>query len=268
MICRALLRFAACLALALIAAGPAAAYTIYLKNGDTPLIAEKKYEVRGDKAYIVLQSGTVTSIELAQIDIERTEEANARGDYGTAFVLGDEKTQEVPVPQARQQSQQTLADLIQAGAAGPASRREERPEPAPGAETPSGPTVTPAGYPDLLSLPRRPPASSQLAEALSGAFQAQELPAVRVFSGSAAGRPLVEVTTGSERAVERALVVAALSLVQLADRYPQALQGLELLMVTPDGARAGQFQLTPEMASLLTTRRMDIDTFFVRYVQF
>ena len=267
MICRTLLRFAACLALVLLAAGPAAGYTIYLKHTDEPLIAEKKYEVRGDKAYIVLQNGTVSSIDLAQIDVERTEEANARGDYGTALILGDEKTQEVPVPQARQEQRQSLKDLIRQGQAGPSSRREERSQPAARPET-NGPTVTPAGYPDLLSLPRRPPASGELAEALTGAFRAQELSEVRVFSGSAAGRPLVEVTTSSERAVERALAVAALSLVQLADRYPQALEGLELLMVTPDGARAGQFQLTPEMASLLTTRRMDVDTFFVRYVQF
>lgn len=268
MICRTLLRFAACLALVLLAAGPAAGYTIYLKHTDEPLIAKKNYEVRGDKAYIVLQSGTVTSIDLAEIDTERTRKANADGDYGTALVLEDAKTQEVPVPQAQQERKKTLADLIQQGEAGPASRREEQPGRTADTEVAPGTAVTPAGYLDLLSLPRRPPASGELAEALTGAFRAQELSEVRVFSGSAAGRPLVEVTTSSERAVERALAVAALSLVQLADRYPQALEGLELLMVTPDGARAGQFQLTPEMASLLTTRRMDVDTFFVRYVQF
>ncbi|HMB52750.1 MAG TPA: hypothetical protein VKU40_05500, partial [Thermoanaerobaculia bacterium] len=69
------LAFVALAVAVLLAALPAAAYTIYLKDGSR-MIARDKYEIKGDQAVFVLQSGTRTTIDLDEIDVARTEKAN------------------------------------------------------------------------------------------------------------------------------------------------------------------------------------------------
>ena len=60
----------------------------------------------------------------------------------------------------------------------------------------------------------------------------------------------------------------ARSLLHIRGRYPQKVEGLELLMTTPNGERAGQFSLTPQMAEDLVAKRVSLVSFFLDNVQF
>jgi hypothetical protein len=117
-------------------------------------------------------------------------------------------------------------------------------------------------------MPRTPYADAAIASELRQFFLGQKAEAVEVYQGSQAGRPLVVVTTSSEGSVFRALAAGANALLQLRDRFPQKVQGLELLMVTPAQERAGQFVLTPEMAEDLVAKRVNLISFFLDNVQF
>ena len=96
-------------------APPASAYTIYLKDGSR-ILARDKYGVDGDRAIITLENGTETFLAFAEIDVERTEEAN-QGNLGNALVFEDgrfvERTETGPATIARD----TVADLIDRGEA-------------------------------------------------------------------------------------------------------------------------------------------------------
>jgi hypothetical protein len=88
-----------------------------------------------------------------------------------------------------------------------------------------------------------------------------------VYRGTAADRPLVEITTNSEAAIFRALESAAAVLLELRQRGA-GVSALELLMMSSSRERAGQFTLTPELAAELADDRMEASAFFVRHVQF
>lgn len=255
---------------------PALAYTVYLKDGQQ-IIAKSEYQVRDGKAYITLVNGTQTQIDLDEIDIEKTRKANAGAAYGSAVILEDGRTEEVPAPPRKEKQEETLSDLIRKGEAGPANAPANAPGSAPTgrsasprAEAPGGSqrTATPAGYVDLLALPRRPADNEALAQTLESAFREGQMQQVKVYQGTQPDRPLVEVTTDSESAVLRALAVGASVLHRMRERYPEDLAGLELLMVTPDRRRGGQFQLTPQQAAALLQREIDPGTFFLENVQF
>lgn len=262
---RRLAAVAALLVLAL--ALPAAAYTIYLKDGST-INAEKKWEEVDGRAVITLPGGTRSTLPMEEIDVERTLAAN-QDNLGTAQVIDGPPPQREPT--GARPDEPSLGDLIQQRQRtrrDQAEPREER-QPTPSA-TPSEPARVPttsAGFPDLLSLERRPYRDIDLASELKGFFATQGLDQAQIFRGTEAGRPLVEVTTNSEASVFRAVAVAASALVNLRDGG-QDNDALELLLLTPSRERAGQFLITPAMAEDLLSSRVDISTFYLQNVQF
>jgi len=262
-------------ALALLLASPLAAYTIYLKNGQT-IQAKGKYRIEKGKAYITLSNGTQSFIDAKEIDVQRTETQN-KSDYGGNAVILDQgtpgKNQMTPPPPA----QKKLSELI---ASREASRelpgRRDKPA-APGtsatsatsANTAGKPAVkTRAGFTDLTTLSRRPFAQADVLSELQQFFHGQGVDDVEVFAGTQGDRPLVEVTTSSEGAVFRALSIGANALLHIRDRFPNRVGALELSLVTPSKERAGQFVLTPEMASDLVAKKVEPPVFFVENVQF
>src|ERR1044071_7367678 len=72
-------------ALLVLAAGPAHAYVIYLKDGST-IEAREKYKVQGNTAVIIMTNGSESTLPMSQIDVARTQSANA-SDFGSATVL-------------------------------------------------------------------------------------------------------------------------------------------------------------------------------------
>ncbi|HBL26256.1 MAG TPA: hypothetical protein DD490_05405, partial [Acidobacteria bacterium] len=77
-----------CILVALLAAAPLAAYTIYLKDGST-VQSKGKYRIEGNRAYIVLPNGTASVLDARLIDVKRTESANQADYGGNAVILQD-----------------------------------------------------------------------------------------------------------------------------------------------------------------------------------
>jgi len=257
------LRLLAAAGLSLLLASPLAAYTIYLKSGKT-IQAKGKYTVKDGKAMIVLPSGTQSSINASEIDVARTDAAN-KSDYGGNAVILDSAPSEAP---AAPNPQKSLSQMI-------AGRQASRELPGPGRE--KAPATdgaraagkTRAGFADLTTLGRRPFAQADVLAELQQFFHGQGIDDVEIYAGTAPDRPLVEVTTASEGSVFRTLGIAANALLHIRDRFPNGkVAAVELLMATPQRERAGQFVLTPEMASDLVAKKIEVTTFFVQNVQF
>lgn len=261
-------RWAVAAALALLLASPLAAYTIYLKDGST-VQAKTKYKVENGRALITLPNGTQTFLNLSEIDVKRTEEAN-RNDYGGAAVVLDPGTRKAGPQAPAVPQRKRLSDLI--------TEREgtSRELPGPRREDPQvqkadkGQTAktTRAGYVDFSQVARKPYAQADIVSELQQFFRGQGFDDVEIYAGTRPDRPLVELTTGSEGTVFRALGITANALLHVRDKFPQKVAALELLMTTPAKERAGQFVLTPEMAADLVAKKVDLTAFFVQNVQF
>src|SRR5690348_7658401 len=163
-------------------------------------------------------------------------------------------------PQA--QSPSRLTDLAARGV-GPRDAPALR-----GASSPQRAGKTAAGVPDLLATPRTPYADAAVSAELRTFFLGQRVEGVEIYQGTQSGRPLAEITTSSEGSVFKALSVGANAVLHIRDRFPQAVSGLELVMVTPARERAGQFILTPDMAEDLVAKRVNLVAFYLENVQF
>jgi hypothetical protein len=243
--------------LALFAAAPLLAYTVVMRDGSR-LVAKEKYRVVGDKAIITLQNGTQTSIAVSEIDVARTENAN-RANLGTAVLLEDGKPADytgAPPPERKP----SLADI--ASSRGAATMRET---PSP---RPERTVISSAGHADLRTIPHAAFPSHDLSGELQQLFRGGGIQEIALYRGTRADRPFVEVTTNSEAAIFRTLEVAATALLQIRERYPRKVEALEILMLTANRDRAGQFVMTPDLASELAGKRVEASAFFVQHVQF
>lgn len=212
----------------------------------------------------MLPSGTQSFINAGEIDVARTDAAN-KSDYGGNAVILDSAPTETP---AAANPQKRLSDMI-------ANRQASRDLPGPGRDKPAAndaahtATKTRAGYPDLATVGRRPFGQADVLAELQQFFHGQGIDDVEIYSGTRPDRPLVEVTTASEGSVFRTLSIAANALLHIRDRFPGGkVAAFELLMATPQRERAGQFVITPEMASDLVAKKIEVPAFFVQNVQF
>ena len=247
--------------IAVLAAGPLAAYTIYLKDGST-IQAKGKYRIEGNRAYIVLPNGTQSFIDARQIDVKRTEEAN-KSDYGGNAVILQEAAPSRDGTQAAPR-QRRLSDVI-------ASRGGELPGPQrePVKSAPAETAVkTPSGSSDLTSIPRRAYEPPEVSAEIRQFFLGQGIGEVMIYAGTRPTHPLVQVTVGTETAVFKGLAVGANAVLHIRDRFPGKVDAFELLLVTSAGERGGQFVLTPEMAADLVAKKVQLAAFFVENVQF
>jgi hypothetical protein len=255
--------------LALLTAAPllAAGYTIFLKDGSR-IVAKEKYRVANGRAIITLPNGTQTFVQASQIDGPRTDDYN-RGGHGGVVVL--QSTPQDAAPQAGQpQKDKTLADLISARSAGPRdlpTSRREKPE-TPPTTSPVAVAKTKAGYLDFATLARRPYSHTEITAELQQFFHGQGVEGVEIYEGTQANRPLLEITTASEGSVFQALSATANALLQVRESFPDRVAAIELLLTTPERERAGQFVITPDVATELVSKKLDVTAFFVRNVQF
>jgi hypothetical protein len=242
----------------------AAAYTIYLKDG-TSVVAKQKYTVDNGRAIITLLNGTQTFIPLDRIDIPRSDAANKAG-YGTGVVIPG-SPQDIGTVPAQPQKDQTLGDLITKKVAGP---RDVKTTGKPGKDQAGNGRIlkTKAGYTDLVALARRPYSHNDMAAALQQFFHGQGLDDVEIFEGTSGDHPLIEITANSEGSVFKALNSAAAGLLQIRDSFPNRVTAFEVLLTTPTRERAGQFMLTPEMATELVAKKVEVAAFYIKNVQF
>ena len=241
----------------------ATAYTIVLKDGST-LVAKEKYTVQNGKAIITLLNGTQTFLPVSQIDVKKTEQVNKLG-LGTG-VLVPGSPQDIGTVPAQPRKDETIADLIHKQGAGPrevpgSQRKKEQPT--------NGKLVkTKAGFNDLAAFPRQPYSHADVTAQLQQFSHAQGFDGVEIWEGTQADRPLIEITASSEGTVFKALGTAANGLLQVRSAFPNRVSAFEVLLITTSRDRAGQFELTPEMATDLVSKKVDVTAFFVRNVQF
>lgn len=250
--------------LVLLIAAPAAAYTIYLKDGSR-LIAREKYTVEDGKAIIVLQSGTQTFIDASEIDVERTEAAN-KGRYGTALHLEEGRLTDTPSAKPPAPRRDTLTDV--AGRSGATPRRPVRRAPREGAAGSGTPQIGPDGSVDLATLPRRAYRDLDIAAEIQRIFRSQGIEEIKIYQGTQSGTPLLEVTANSEASVFRSLETAANALVHVRTEISTAVETLELVLATASRSPAGQFVLTPSAAQALAGKELEASAFFVQNVRF
>lgn len=246
--------------LALALAAPLSAYTVYLKDGRTIQTKDKPRIVNG-RALVVLLNGTEAAFDAREIDAKRTEEMNKKN-LGAAEIIDGGPSGNPPAPAAQPQSPSRLTDLAARGV-GPRDAPARR-----GSSSPTAAGRTAAGFPDFLTTPRNPYPDAAVSSELRNFFLGQKVEGVAIYQGTQSGRPLAEITTSSEGSVFKALSVGANAVLHIRDRFPQAVSGLELVMVTPARERAGQFILTPDMAEDLVAKRVNLVAFYLDNVQF
>ncbi len=249
-------------AVLLLVSAPAWGYIVFFKDG-SQINTKEKPRIEGDKAILILPSGTQAFYDASEIDVKKTEAINVI-DYGTARLIEGSGAPKQLAKGARSEVEDTAFEDFVTGRnlALPALRRRQ----AVAAE--GGLPVTDAGFTDLMKIKRKPYGNTDVTTEVLGYLKGQGVDRVRIFQGTEPDRPLLEVVAASEASVFKALGDAANGLVQIHQRFPKEVSAFELVMMTDSQERAGQFLLTPELADLLVSGRLKPPTFFLRYVEF
>jgi hypothetical protein len=246
------------------AALPAHAYRVIFQDGSS-LMASEPYEVQGGLVIITLESGTRTTVPLAEIDVARTEAVNRTSASSSAVVIEGRSERPLELGGGPAGTPQTLRDLIlerqQSGETPVAEAARATPE-----QRPLRVRTTAAGFNDLASLQRRP-LDADVAGALTTRLRAKGLVRFQLFAGTAPDRALVEVTTDDRGQVFAALEAASAALVELHEAGGRGLV-LELLLHSSQRSPAGMFTLSFDNAALLVKDRLEPGDFFVQFVEF
>jgi hypothetical protein len=223
------------------AASSALAYVVKLKDGSL-IFARTKYTVKGEKAIITLENGTVTAIKLDQIDVEGSDQYN-KENFGNVVAL-DTPDSRKPTSAPRAPAAPRLQDYI----------REQKPRMA----LPSQAEKTAAGG--------EGPSFQQVDANLQSAF-------AKVFDGAGItqykltnfrGQTRLLVTTNTEEAVFNALNAAARALSDPGSRgVPVTIQ---IVMTSSGGESGGTLEMSPEQAHQLVNGQVAAADFFVKNV--
>jgi hypothetical protein len=244
---RAFVRAALALLLFVVVAPALFAYVVKLKDGSL-VFARAPYTVKGKRAIITLENGTVTQIDLEKIDVPGTEKYN-KENFGNVIALDtpQEKVFQLPTPVPK--SANPLQDLIK-------EKRGHLDRPTPGAAAPhpgaSG-TAAEVWQPD-------PIVQAAFAHVFEGTGQSQ----YRVTSNR--GKTRLLATAASEQAVFETLSASARAILAAADRGRSA--PVEIVLTTASGESAGTFEMTPAQAKVLVDRAVSVQDYFVRNVIF
>jgi hypothetical protein len=252
--------YSTALLVALLAASPAAAYVVVLKDGST-VAAREAPEVDGDQAIITLQNGTRTSIAASEIDTEKTRLANETS-LGSAQMIDDGTTTQIPSTAAPPPRRERLTDLI--------ARREaarQRQLSLPRSDSVDDPAEA-GPVNDYRLLQRRPFHGGEVAEEIQRLFRAQGVEEILVYQGSRPENIRLDVVASSEASVFRAIQVAASALLQVQESHAGQVGSVELVLETADRQPAGQFLIGRDAAHLLVDQGMEPSAFFIRYVRF
>ncbi|SRR6266542_1498502 len=234
------------LAALLLAAAPALAYVVKLKDG-TLIFARTAYTVKGKKAIITLENGTVTQYDLDKIDVPGTEEYNEK--YKGNVIAIDTPDQKVlATPQTTAAPASRLQDLIR--------QKKAQVKAAP---TPSNPlAAADAASAGQSWATVEPVVQAAFAKFLEGAGVSQYRLA------NYRGQLRLLSTANSEETVFNVLSAAARAVAELADKGRDV--ALELVLTTSGGESGGTFHLTSEQARQLVNGQIAVADFFVKHV--
>ena len=247
---------------------PSAAFsfTIYFLNGGE-MEVKQAYTIQGDKALVTKLSGEQTTIDLALIDQEKTERNNV-GRLSDVVVIDTTGTRRFQPGSSQGNRRTTLRDAIQRGDVG---TRDLTAEATNGNGTSAGNStvtlpLTRGGFPDLDQLLREPVADAELENRLNSSMRAIGVSKFRLYRGSSSNRLMVEITADGRFEVFNQLKALGEAYSLATQRSPY--QALEVLMLTKNRTRSGQFVLTQENAPLLADELLTPSEFFLQYVQF
>jgi hypothetical protein len=225
----------------LLVSSSALGYVIKLKDGSL-IFARIKYTVKGEKAIITLENGTVTAIKLEEIDVEGSEKYN-KENFGNVVALDTPDTRK-PTPVADSPNSPRLQDYI----------REKKPRmslPQPGEK----PAADGSG-----------PSFQQVDANLQTAF-------AKIFDGAGItqykltnfrGKTRLLVTTNTEEAVFNALSAAARALSDPTSRGVNTT--IQVVMTTSSGESAGTLEMSPEQARQIVNGQLTTADYFIKNV--
>jgi hypothetical protein len=222
------------------------AYVVKLKDGSL-VFARAPYTVKGTRAIITLENGTVTQIELDKVDVPGTVKYN-KENFGNVIALDtpQEKTFQLPTP--ARQSKNPLQDMIR--------RRGQLGLPTPGRSLPAAGSG----------------AASSDGQAVDPVLQARFS---RIFDGTGInqyrvtnnrGKTRLVATANSEQAVFNTISASARAIVEAAEQGRAS--SVEIVLTTASGEPAGTFEMTPAQAKLLVDRSVTVQDYFIRNVIF
>ena len=243
----AAVRRAALVIVALALICPAAfAYVVKLKDGSL-VFARAPYTVKGKRAIITLENGTVTQIDLEKVDVPGTVQYN-KDNPGNVIALDTPEEKIVLLPTPIPRSNRGLQDLAR-------QRRQtlDAPTPRPGEVAP--PRAA-SGDPSE--------ADPALQTAFARIFEGAGITQYRVVGQR--GKTRLLATASSEQEVFNTLSAAARAVLEAASRGRPAT--VEIVMTTPSGEAAGTFEMTPAQARMLVDRSVTPQDYFVRNVVF
>ncbi len=259
------IRWIVAAAMFLLVSPPVWGYIVFLKDG-SQLTTKSKYRIEGDKAILILPSGTEASYDAALIDFEKTDAVNVV-DYGNAKLLEGVGGPKLLAKNVEIEDEDAgFGEFISGRSLALPEVRRRNPEASASAD--DGPPTTPAGFIDLLALRRKPYPNTEITTEVLGYLKGQGIDRVRIYQGTESDRPLIEIVAASEASVFKALQDSANGLVQIHERFPRDVAAFELLLMNESQALAGQFILTPERANLLASGQLNPSTFFLRFVEF
>lgn len=230
------------LAALVLCASASLAYNVKLKDGSI-IFARSRYEVKGNKAIILLQNGTVTQIDLSLIDVPGTEQYN-KENPGNVIALVEVQPKEIKVPAQKPPPTVSLQDVMR--------RRNTRL---------NAPPAKPAEGSDAAGTswqPVEPSIEAAFRKVLDGAAITQyRLTAYR-------GRLRLLATANSEEAVFNMLSASARALTDLLERGKPTL--VDIVITTSAGDAAGSFEMSSEQARQLVNGSVSVADYFVKKV--
>lgn len=248
------------LAGALLAALPATAYIIILKDG-TRIEAAAKPVTSGRNYLFYDKLGAQKMIAVAEVDPAKTEAAN-KENYRDAYILGQPEPMKQEAPGTRAKAP-SLSEYIKQN-----RKAEIAPPPIATHAIPSEPVSSPrtAAARPIDTAPASAPSvlDPVVQESFLRAYQSAAVRGVRITQ-AATGTIRVQAVTDSETIVFGALVGTARGMKE-ARTAGRLLDKVELYMTTSAGENAGRFVLTPEDAEALLNGTTPPARFFVANV--
>jgi len=219
------------------------AYVIKLKDGSL-IFARTKYTVKGDRAIITLENGTVTALKLDEIDIDGSEKYNKENFGNVVAIDTPDSRKPTPAPEAPQPPR--IQDYIK--------QNKPRME------------LPPSASDKAASASGSGPSFGTVDPNLQGAF-------TRIFDGAGItqykltnfrGTTGVLVTANTEEAVFNAINATARALSDPASRGNPIT--VTVVLTTSSGESAGRLEMTPEQARMLVNGQTTAADYFVRNV--
>jgi len=225
----------------LLGASNALAFNVLLKNGSI-IFAREPYTVKGNKAIITLQNGTIVSYDLDQIDIPGTDKYNKENPGNVIAITTGENAPAMapPTPHATTSLQEVI-------------RQKKVTIGAPPSKSSGGSMSAASSFQSV-----DPFVEETFHRTLDGASISQyRITTIR-------GRVRLLATANTEEAVFNTLAATARVLAELATKGKPL--SIDIVMTTSSGDSAGSFEMNPDQARLIVNGSLTAADYFIQNV--